>query len=284
LAKLRRIWVTRTAPEAETTASRLRALGLEPVVVPVLEVCAIADAVFDLAGAEALAFTSAAAIAAFAALSNRRDLPVFAVGGTTAARARAAGFTAVISADGDAAALAARIADAEPRPAIVLHPTAREPAADLPALLAAHGVTGRAIVVYETVETDIAAPAAIDAILVHSARGARAIAGRLDRGRAAALDVFAISEAAAAPLKHLPFRRLAIAPAPNEAALLALVSEPAEPPAPGVRLGPAFWAMIAAGFALAFAGLAFAMLAPRLWPAKAPPAAARPLGKPAPHG
>jgi len=271
----RRIWVTRTQPQAAATAERLRALGLEPVIAPVLEVRPVPGAQIDLSGVEALAFTSAAAIDAFAGLCGRRDLPAFAVGEATAARARAVGFANVVSADGDAAALARTLAEASPRPALVLNPTAREPAADLPALLAGQGVAARAGAVYETVETPAPAPAGIDAILVHSARGARAVAARLEAARAPGLDLFAISRAAAEPLAGLPFRRVGIAANPDEAALLALLAEAAEPPPPAVRLGPAFWAMIASGFILAVAGLAFAVLAPRLWPAgsQAPPPA-----------
>ena len=59
----RRIWVTRTAPEAEATAARLEALGHTAVVAPVLEARAIVDARVDLAGVDALAFSSGHAIA-----------------------------------------------------------------------------------------------------------------------------------------------------------------------------------------------------------------------------
>jgi uroporphyrinogen-III synthase len=219
-----RVWVTRTAPEADATAKRLAAMGHDAVVAPVLEARAIAGVRIDLGGVDALAFSSGHAVAAFSALSAERSLPVFTVGAATAGQAQAAGFSAVQSADGGAAALAEKIAAAEPLPALVLHPGAREPAADLVALLAERGVAARAVAVYETVPTSLAvAPDAIDAILVHSARGAERVAALMaDRPRDR-IEVFAISQTVARPLRSLSFARVVAAPFPNEAALLDLL-------------------------------------------------------------
>jgi uroporphyrinogen-III synthase len=216
----RRIWVTRTRPQADATAERLREMGHEPAVAPVLVVHAVAADV-DLAGVGALAFTSAAGVAAFAAASPRRDLAVFAVGGATAEAARATGFAHVLASKGDVEALADVIAAA--RPSLVLAPTAREPAADLPALLAARGVKARSVVVYETAPARPSPPADLDAILVHSPRAARILAELITPAMAATLTVFAISEAAAAPLRALPFARIVAAPFPDEASLLHLL-------------------------------------------------------------
>ena len=222
----RRIWVTRAQPQAEATAARLRALGLEPIVAPVLEIRPIVDAAVDLAGVDALAFTSAAGVSAFAALSARRDLIVFAVGDATAETARGAGFVDVRSAGGDVHALAALIAAAAP--ALVLNPTAAEPAADLPALLAAQGVAARSALVYETRETVLeAAPASLAGVLVHSAKAARAVARLLAGSRVSGITIYAISLTASAPLAGLELHRIVIAPSPNEAALLGLLGSAA---------------------------------------------------------
>jgi uroporphyrinogen-III synthase len=220
----RRIWVTRAQPGAEATASRLRDLGFEPVVAPVLETRAIAGAVIDLTGVDALAFTSAAGVAAFAAIKGAPALPVFAVGDATAEAARAAGFADVRSAQGDARALAEMIAAAHPRPASILGPTAAEPAADLAGLLADRGVRARSAIVYQTVEVAAGlAPTGLSGILIHSPKAARAIAARLGGADVSAIALYALSAAAAAPLADLAFRKIAMAAAPNEAALLALL-------------------------------------------------------------
>jgi len=220
----RRIWVTRTAPEAEATATGLATMGLVAVVTPVLEARLIGGIQINLDDIDALAFSSGHAVAAFAALSDERRLPVFTVGAATARKARAAGFGAVRSADGGAAILAETIAAADPRPGLVLHPGAREPAADLVALLAERGVAARAVAVYETVATDLAAPPdGVEAILVHSARGAERVAALMADQRRDHIEVFAISEAVARPLRALSFARVVAAPFPNEAALLDLL-------------------------------------------------------------
>lgn len=216
-----RIWVTRTEPQAHETAERLRAMGHEPVVAPVLAVLPMAAdlALTDVAG---LVFTSRNGVSAFTALSARRDLPVYAVGGATALDARAAGFEEVHSAEGDVEALAYLIASRPPG-GILLHAGAREPAGDLAGALASAGVSLRTVPIYETVETNVAPPEGVEAVLIHSPRAARAVAAALAGRSATGLSAFAISEAAAAPISHAIFGRVAVAPYPNEQALLNLL-------------------------------------------------------------
>jgi len=196
-------------------------MGFEPVVAPVLTARPIPEADIDLSGVDALAFTSAAGVHAFADLSPARDLPVFAVGAATAEAARGAGFGVVHVGGGDVHGLAATIADAAP--GRVLNPTVREPAADLVALLAARGIEARGGIVYETRPSGVAAPADVEAILIHSPRAAGIIAGKVAADTAPTISVFAISEAAAAPLRALPFARIAVATFPDEASLLDLL-------------------------------------------------------------
>jgi len=83
-----------------------------------------------LTGIAALAFTSRNGVAAFAALSDDRSLPVFTVGDATAEAARTAGFAAVRSAAGALEDLARLLAEAAP--GLVLAPGALEPSGDLP--------------------------------------------------------------------------------------------------------------------------------------------------------
>jgi len=219
-----RVWIARAQPQAEATAARLRALGFAPVVAPVLTIHPTTDGAIDLTGVDALAFTSTAGVAAFAGRVAERGLRVFAVGDATARAARAEGFGAVDSAQGDVHALAERVAAARPRPGLVLNPTAADPAADLVALLAARGIAARSAAVYETREAaPLAAPETFDAVLIHSAKAARAVARVLAGRDLSQVGAYAISAAAAAPLAGLGFQRLAIAPFPNEASLLNLL-------------------------------------------------------------
>ena len=170
---IRRVWVTRAEPGASRTADRLTALGFEPVVAPLVAIQPIPQAAPDLTGFAALAFTSGNGVAAFAALTPDRSRPVFTVGDATAETARAAGFAPVRSAGGDLDRLAALLMRQGPAIGPLLVPGALEPAGDLPALLRGH-VEATALPVYEAVATGAAAPGAFDALLIDSARAARA--------------------------------------------------------------------------------------------------------------
>ena len=107
---------------------------------------------------------------------------------------------------------------------MVLNPTAADPAADLAALLAERGVAGRAVAVYAARAIEPAPhPERLQGVLIHSARAAQVVAAALAGSDVSALAVYAISPSAAAPLIGLGFRRIAIAPFPNESALLNLL-------------------------------------------------------------
>lgn len=219
-----RVWVTRAEPGAAATAGRLRDLGLDPLTDPVLEVRPL-EASIDLAGVDALAFTSANAVRAFADRWAERAHPVFAVGEASAAAARLAGFRQVDTADGDVQALARRIAEA--RPGLVLNPAAAEPAADLVALLAERGVEARSVALYETVDRDPATALArlgeINWVLVHSPKAGRRLARLLDPKVLAKLRFVGISEAAGRALAEAGAQNLCFATFPDEAAMLKLI-------------------------------------------------------------
>lgn len=225
-----RIWVTRTEPGASETAERLIGLGFAPVVAPLLRAQArrIAPA---LEGVAALAFTSPNGVAAYAGATDVRDLPVFAVGDRTAAAARAVGFPDVESADGDLRDLVALIsAKRAILDGVVLRPGTSEPAGDIVAALAAHGVLCRSEAIYDVVAVEageVVAPLGsldLTAVLVHSPRAGRRLA-ELARGRATTKPLaVGISPAAVEPLRTVGWENLAIADRPNEAALLAALA------------------------------------------------------------
>lgn len=192
------------------------------MVAPLLEIRPL-DAAVDLDGVTALAFTSRNGVEAFAGLSAGRGLPVFTVGDATAEAARGHGFGNVLSADGALADLAALLTAGAPREGVLLVPGALEPAGDLPALLAGR-VRARALPVYEAVETAAAPPQSFDAVLIHSARAARALRARgpFPGGRAVVL-----SDAVATALGEGSGLEIHIAAAPVESALLEALGKPA---------------------------------------------------------
>jgi len=228
---MRRIWVTRAQPGADEAAARVRTLGLEALVEPLLEVRAVGEGRPDLAGVAALAFTSANAVRAFAGRSPDRSLRVFAVGAATAGAARAAGFTDIASADGDVAALGHLIAgEGAGLDGAVLHPSAAEPAGDLVGALAAAGVQVMSLTLYETVAL-CPGPAATEAIvqgavaLVHSPRGAGALRAFIGDSPAPGLTALCLSPAVAAALAHAAVAAVRAAATPDEDALLALLAD-----------------------------------------------------------
>src|SRR6202163_4259856 len=102
------VLVTRPHPDAEATASALRAKGLEVLLPPMLRFEPVAF--HDDADAHygAVIVTSANALRGIEphlAGSRLLRLPLFAVGAHTAAAAQSAGFANVIPANGDAAGL-----------------------------------------------------------------------------------------------------------------------------------------------------------------------------------
>ena len=88
-------WITRAEPGAARTAARLRDMGFEPIVAPLLAIEQLTPPVPDLATFAALAFTSVNGVAAFAALTPSRDCPVFAVGDATAQAAHTIGMATI---------------------------------------------------------------------------------------------------------------------------------------------------------------------------------------------
>jgi uroporphyrinogen-III synthase len=229
----KKIWITRAQPGAAATAERVRGLGHDALVAPLLAVHDLEDVEIDLTGIAALAFTSANGVRAFAARSGDRGLKVFAVGGATAQAARQAGFASVLSTNGDVETLAQGVAarKAELKGA-VLHAGAAELAGDLVGALAAQGVEARRLILYETRPVAVSEPELksllrADVVLLHSPRGAQALAKVLRGHPAPAMRALGLSKAVLKPLSRT---RLAakVAPAyPLEAALLQLIDKDA---------------------------------------------------------
>ncbi len=221
-----RILVTRSEPGASETAERLAALGYDPIVEPLFGVEPIAAI---LPAFDALAFTSANGVRAFARMESRRDVPVFCVGARTAEAARYAGFTDVLSADGDVGALVALVERKLPQGRRLLHTGNEDSRGDLSGQLGAAGRSAQFVATYRAAPVNkpgavlaahLSGRAGFEAVLVHSPKGAAILAGFAGAAPArAGLDVAAISPAAALPLKSLA-DRIEVAAKTDEQALL----------------------------------------------------------------
>jgi uroporphyrinogen-III synthase len=231
-----RVLVTRPLDDSLDTAVRLKLLGHEAVIAPLLEIRFRDGGELPLDGVQAILVTSANGIRALARRTGRRDLPVFAVGRQSAEDARKAGFDDVRSADGGSTALATAAAGwADPSGGALLHISGVETAGDLAGALEATGFTVRRETLYEAVQvTDLPEAAnvalqanAVDAVLLFSARSSQALVNSTKKaGLEAACSTIvavAISEAAASPLSPLTFKELRIPTRPNQEAMLALL-------------------------------------------------------------
>jgi uroporphyrinogen-III synthase len=228
------VLITRPEPGASETAARVAALGLRPVVAPVLEIRILPCRLPPAGRLQAILTASGNAIPALPA--SHHHLPLLAVGETTALRARAAGFARVSSADGDASALAALAGQSCDRTAApLLLATGRSQGEALAADLRARGFRVIRRAVYAAIPVPVLPAAArqalaagdVTAALFFSAESARHCVRLVQRARlheaVRTVDALAIGQPAAVALQALPWRRIRVAARPTQDAMLALL-------------------------------------------------------------
>lgn len=189
---------------------------------------------FDLENVTGLAFTSSRAVTLLEVhtqIGDLRKLPVFAVGGHTAATLKQSGFEDVHSAEGDVSALSRLIGKHQPQ-GLLLYPCARNHAGNLKETLADTGVSCRPVEIYQMMQNPHFEPAilsdlkaaAFDGILIYSRRTAEAVVAAMQTAGLTELPdethVYAISSRAAEPFSGHSF--VQTSPSPNEDALLRL--------------------------------------------------------------
>jgi uroporphyrinogen-III synthase len=240
-----RLLVTRPEPDNERTAAALRARGHSVMLAPLLGIEPQPAADLGPGPWGGVLITSANAARAIAAhprkaelMADLMGLPLFAVGRRSADAAREAGFADVVSADGDAAALARLVATRPEKPQVrlpLLYLAGEDRAADLAGALAAQGIATRTVVVYRAVVAtslppdvkDALAAGAIDGVLHYSGRSADAFTAL---ALAAVIDLkhlvtkhYCLSAEVAAPLRQAGVAAPLVAASPDESALLALI-------------------------------------------------------------
>jgi len=226
-----RVLVTRPLEDAGPFAARLRERGHEALIAPLLAVRFHDGPPLSLEGIDGILATSANGVRALARRTQRREVPLYAVGPQTADAAWEAGFAKVESADGDVAALAQALPRWVATGAKLLHARGAEGGGRLASLLAAEGYGVRSAVLYDVVastalpDTVVDALASLDAAVFFSPRSARVFAEcTVEAGLRAAcarLTALCISEATASALAPLTFAACRIAERPNQDALLA---------------------------------------------------------------
>jgi uroporphyrinogen-III synthase len=233
------VLVTRPHPDDETTAASLRARGFDVLRAPMLRFEPLAFHEDMNARYSAVIVTSANALRGIEPhLKGHRmlELPLFAVGDHTAAAARRAGFTHVVSANGDAAnlrdlVLASLKAKELKKASTLLYLAGAEIARDLASELEESGFRVVTQTTYKMIavkslprETcDAFAANQVEAVLHYSQRSARAF---LDAARAAGVEISAlaipqccISATVASVVRDAGATQVVVAATPDENAL-----------------------------------------------------------------
>jgi len=238
------IIVTRPQPDNETTGASLRARGFDVLLAPMLRFEPVALLEDEDADYAAIIVTSANALRAIEPqLPGHRwlKLPLFTVGDRTAAAARRAGFSKIISAAGDSQDLRelilakARGKKREFGRGPLLYLAGADLSRDLAGELGEHGLTVVTRTTYRMVASSDLPPEALEAIaanqvqavLHYSARSARVF---VDAVRAAGVEISAlavpqccISANVATVLREAGASRVALASSPDENSLFVAV-------------------------------------------------------------
>jgi uroporphyrinogen-III synthase len=246
------VLVTRPSPDSDRTAEALRARGFEVLLAPMLrfepvplpadfghEAGEEADGETDRA-IGALIVTSANALRAATPQlegSNLKRLPLLVVGAQTAAVAREAGFTKVVSADGDAADLRELVANGVKKRIFrkrdtLLYLAGEDISRDLAGELAARGLHVVTQTVYRMAQVTALPPEVceafaahgIEAVLHYSRRSAAAFVAAARSGgveiSALAVPQCCMSGAVADVLREAGAAQVSVAARPDENELL----------------------------------------------------------------
>lgn len=231
-----RVLITRPEREAATLAVALDARGHATVIAPLFRLEFLrppAEFAATLSACQAVLLTSANGARALAEASEQRSRPVLAVGDTTAATAEGLGFTSVVSADGDGAALAELVRHRlDPKAGPLVHVSGVDIALDMAEALEPDGFEVRRFALYDAREESMLPDSAraalqanaVDVATFFSPRASAlfaklcAAAGLSDALRR--VTAIAISPAACEPLKALPFKATLAAARPTRQAVL----------------------------------------------------------------
>ena len=235
----KRALITRPQEDSADAAIALAKWGITPVLAPMMQIeYAAPEIENEVSLAQAILFTSRNGVRAFARLVPRRDIPVLAVGDSTAALARDMGFVNVQSAQGDSADLGRLTIDRlNPADGILFHAAGATVAGDLTDALNKAGFRTMRRTVYEAkpVETlaDDTATAlrdrTLDYVLFFSPRTGRIFADLVQKAGLAktcdSLTAICLSDAVASEITDIEWRDVLVARQPTTTALLSVIAE-----------------------------------------------------------
>lgn len=230
------VLITRPKEDAVLLAETLRQAGIESTMEPLLDIVYSDVSLPDLTAVQGLLITSANGIRAFARLSSVRDLTVWAVGDASARMAAELGFADVRSASGDVNALMALVGgQADPAAGVMLHSAGTRVAGDLAGQMERAGFSYQRCVLYEARTAKCLSDQAqalfvadmLDGVFLYSPRTAslfdKLVTDAALQGALKDVTAFCLSPAVATKIDTLPWKRISIAEAPDEASLIAEV-------------------------------------------------------------
>lgn len=231
--------VTRPRNQSSALAEMLERRGYRTLVEPMLDIVDLRPPLPPLTGFGGLVFSSANAVSAFAARAADRSHRTYAVGASTARALSDAGFSEIISADGDARDLAAAIARSYRSSLPLLHVSGRAVAGDLGEMLRPAGIGVERLVVYDAVAKSALSPSLVRAIetcsiagvLLFSARTAETfgtlVASTGLQNQFGIVSAYCLSAAVARAAALLRWKEIAVAARPTRDSLLDLIPPPA---------------------------------------------------------
>jgi uroporphyrinogen-III synthase len=228
----RTLLITRPRAEAEALMQTLAAEGWASIAEPLLEITMLPAELPDLSRFRALVFTSAQAVAAFAGKTRKRDLPVYAVGLATEVAARKTGFADIRTATGNVAALNRLLAEersGDQRP--LLHISGVHIADQV----RAPGAPVERLPLYDARAAMELSPSCLDAldrtlisgVLLFSPRTGKIFAELLKKYArtqlVSTINALCLSDTVIESIRHLPWRNVQAAAAPDTAGMIALL-------------------------------------------------------------
>lgn len=236
---MRTVLITRPEPSASATAERLKRMGFDAVIAPVMRIegtrAGIPDGPFA-----AIIVTSANALVGLNDVSDAlKSLPVLCVGERTAIAARIAGFHRAESAGGDARHLGTILVGRFQAGTRILYLAGSVRKPDVEQALTRHGIKCDTVETYHAIPEEEWPPALLAGIrrceaVLHYSRSAAetflSVAGRSGfdpTGKS--LHHLCLSEDIAEPLRRAGAMLINVARAPNEDALFLLLDDVQRP-------------------------------------------------------
>lgn len=236
----RRALVTRPKKDAEKTRVKLRELGFEVMMEPLLNISPCMGSKPKIAAAisrkpQAILITSANGIRKLAELNDNRELIVFCVGDTSSDAAKSFGYKKIFSASGDVNELAGMVRKKlKPEKGFLLHVSGMTVAGDLAGELSKDGFEVQKIAVYDAKPVENLSPGVkvalvncdIDFVVFYSARTAKIFEELLAKDRleyiTANLEAYCLSPKTEMNLK---WKKIHFSKKPNEDMLLELIDK-----------------------------------------------------------